>query len=109
MSTITLKIATSGYNKSFSKTLLRDDNLNRLLSIDDGISEGFYFKYDSELIAILKYIGDSRIDGYPMFRIDEKFNSDVTLSNCELWHKGTHILYTNMELITDIDRLFMGC
>ncbi len=104
MSTITVKIDTRiKWTKSMD---YRNDKLNRILESKE---TGFYLIYNDTLVARLDYLGDSRIDGYPYFKVNI-VESTHTISDCKLMHNDEIIPFSEMELMdSTLGKVYTGC
>jgi hypothetical protein len=89
----------------------RDYKLNRILFPNDK-EMGFYFKKEDVVVCTLMSMGESRIDGYPIFSVVEILDKTTALIDCVLMHNDEMIPFDKLELINPLEdnrQFYTGC
>jgi len=86
------------YHNNFMKMIDRQDNIDRILY---DTPESKFFILDSNEKIELIHLGQSRIDGFPIFRVTDDLKSPI--KECKLFYGSNEIIYDDIELIRELE------
>lgn len=86
------------YHNNSMKMIDRQDNIDRILY---DIPESKFFILDGNEKLELIHLGQSRIDGFPIFRVMDDIKSPI--KECKLFYGSNEIIYDDIELIRELE------
>ena len=87
------------FRNNFMKMIDREDNIDRIL-YDLSESSKFFILDGNEKLELI-HLGQSRIDGFPIFRVTDDLKSPI--KECKLFYGSNEIFYDDIELIRALE------
>lgn len=86
-------------HNNFMKMIEREDNIDHILY--DLTESSNFFILDGDDKSDLIFLGESRIDGFPIFRVTDDLKSPI--KECKLFYGLNEIFYDDIELVRALE------
>ena len=101
METLVIKIEAK-LDRTLLKKAEREIKLDEILF--DNITQSKFRLYDVDnIVADLDYVGDSRIDGYPIFKVHLKNAQHIPLGHCKLMYNNLCISFSEISIVKQLE------